>query len=134
MTPTKPYLIRAIREWAIDNGLTPQILVDADAPDVSVPENFVQEGRIVLNIHHQAVNNLNLGNEEITFSARFGGAPHSIYLTVDAVLAIYARENGQGIFFQGGDEPEPEDPSPDGGGPEEDEPAGGSPPHLKLVR
>ena len=101
LIPTRPYLIRAIREWAMDNGLTPQLLVDAGVDGIEIPEGHVQDGKIVLNVHTQAVKALELGNEFITFSARFGGASHGIKLPIHSILAIFSRENGQGIFFKG---------------------------------
>ncbi len=138
MISTKPYLIRAIREWAIDNGVTPQILVDAEIENVSVPPAYVQDGKIVLNIHDRAVNSIELNNEWVLFSARFGGVEHHIEVPVKAVLAIYARENGQGLFFKS-DEAEDQTssaaeeslkPSP------EPDKSKKSPkrPHLKLVQ
>ena len=96
---TRPYLIRAIQEWAMDNGLTPQLLVDAGVDGIVIPAGYVKDGKIVLNVHIQAVKALELGNEFITFSARFGGISHAIKLPIQSVLAIFARENGQGIFF-----------------------------------
>ena len=101
LIPTRPYLIRAIREWVMDNGLTPQLLVDAGVDGIAIPEGHVQDGKIVLNVHTRAVKALELGNEFITFSARFGGTSHVINLPIQSVLAVFARENGQGIFFQG---------------------------------
>ena len=100
LIPTRPYLIRAIRDWAMDNGLTPQLLVDAGVDGIVIPRNHVQDGKIVLNVHTQAVKALELGNEFITFSARFGGTSHAINLPIQSVLAVFARENGQGMFFQ----------------------------------
>ena len=100
LIPTRPYLIRAIREWAMDNGLTPQLLVDASVDGIVIPEGDVQDGKIVLNVHTQAVKALELGNEFITFSARFRGTSHAINLPIRSVLAVFARENRQGIFFQ----------------------------------
>jgi len=99
LIPTRPYLIRAIREWAMDNGLTPQLLVDAGVEGIVIPEGHVQDGKIVLNVHTQAVKALELGNDFITFSARFGGTSLGINLPIQSVLAVFARENGQGIFF-----------------------------------
>lgn len=113
MTSTRPYLIRAFYEWIEDNGLTPHILVDADAPGVTVPKQHIRDGQIVLNINSSAVRDLRLGNDWIEFNARFGGVARSIQLPVTAVLAIYARENGQGMSFgqdRGGDEPPPDAP------------------------
>ena len=100
LIPTRPYLIRAIRDWAMDNGLTPQLLVDAGVDGIVIPVSYVSDGKIVLNVHTQAVKALELGNEFITFSARFGGNSHGINLPIQSVLAVFARENGQGIFFQ----------------------------------
>ena len=90
---TRPYLIRAIREWAMDNGLTPQLLVDANAEGIVIPRGHAQNGKIVLNVHTRAVKALELGNEFITFSARFSGTSHAINLPIQSVLAIFAREN-----------------------------------------
>ena len=100
LIPTLPYLIRAIREWAMDNGLTPQLLVDAGVDGVVIPEGHVRDGKIVLNVHTQAVKALELGNEFITFSARFGGTSYAINLPIQSVLAVFVRENGQGMFFK----------------------------------
>ena len=100
LIPMRPYFIRAIREWAMDNGLTPQLLVDTSIDGVVIPKGYAQDGKIVLNVHMQAVKALELGNEFITFSARFGGASHAINLPIQSVLAVFARENNQGYFFQ----------------------------------
>lgn len=99
VTPTRPYLARAIYEWICDNNLTPYLLVDATKPYTDVPQQFVQEGQIVLNIVPHAVHMLNISNESVTFSARFGGVSKDIYVPMNAVLGLYARENGQGLFF-----------------------------------
>ncbi|HED13486.1 MAG TPA: ClpXP protease specificity-enhancing factor [Gammaproteobacteria bacterium] len=96
---TQPYLIRALWQWANDSGLTPQLLVDAEQAGVQVPASSVQDGKIVLNISNQAAKNLDLGDEMIHFSARFGGVVKMISLPVTAVRAIFARENGQGMVF-----------------------------------
>ena len=95
----RPYLIRAIREWAIDNDLTPQLLVSAEMDGVEVPAEFVEEGQIVLNISPQAVDHLEMGNEYISFSARFRGVSRSVLVPVDAVLAVFDRESRQGMSF-----------------------------------
>ena len=84
----------------MDNGLTPQLLVDAGVDGIVIPEDHIRDGKIVLNVHSQAVKALELGNEFITFSARFGGTSHAIKLPIQSVLAVFARENGQGMFFQ----------------------------------
>tara|TARA_Y100001972_G_C7599753_1_gene300555 strand:- start:707 stop:1093 length:387 start_codon:yes stop_codon:yes gene_type:complete len=111
MTPNRPYLIRAIYDWICDNGLTPHLAVDAHYPRTLVPQEFVQNGQIVLNIAPSAVQGLVAGNDEIIFSARFGGIPRNLVVPVGAVLAVYARENGQGMVFSADELPPPE---PDG--------------------
>lgn len=95
----RPYLIRAIYQWTLDNGYTPYLLVAADQPGVSVPNQFVKDGRIALDIGGMAVRELNIENDPIFFSARFGGRPYDIVVPSGAVLAIYARENGEGLVF-----------------------------------
>ena len=99
LTPTRPYLARAIYEWILDNQLTPHLLVDATVNNTRVPEQFIQNGQIVLNIVPHAVHALHMGNDAISFSARFGGVSRDIYVPLAALLGIYARENGQGLFF-----------------------------------
>ena len=95
---TRPYLIRALYEWCTDNGFTPFIAVLVD-DTVRVPNEFVKDGEIVLNISFDATSSLNLGNDVIEFKGRFGGVARDIYVPVERVLAIYARENGQGMAF-----------------------------------
>jgi len=97
MTSYRPYLMRALYEWIADNDMTPHILVDAGVPGVRVPRHTIADGRVVLNIAERAVARLQMDNERISFSARFGGAPHQVIVPIDAVLAIYARETGQGM-------------------------------------
>ena len=97
-TSTRPYLIRALYEWCTDNGLTPYVAVQVD-DTVQVPREYVKDGEIVLNISFDATSALKLGNELIAFSARFAGKPREIMIPVDRVIAIYARENGQGMAF-----------------------------------
>jgi stringent starvation protein B len=113
ISPSRPYLIRALHEWILDNDCTPYILVDALSPMVEVPREHVHDGQIVLNISPQAVRDLEVSNESITFEARFGGVPRQLYVPILFVLAIYAKENGQGMVF--GHEagaPDPNDPAP----------------------
>ncbi|QSX78316.1 ClpXP protease specificity-enhancing factor [Agrilutibacter solisilvae] len=105
MTSHRPYLLRALYEWIADNGMTPHLLVDATRPHVQVPTHAVKDGRIVLNVAERAVAGLQMTNEVIRFSARFGGVSHSVSVPVAAVLAIYARETGQGMAL-------PEDSAP----------------------
>jgi len=99
LPPTRPYLARAIYEWICDNQLTPYLLVDATQPHTSVPVQFVKDGQIVLNIVPHAVHQLVMNNDAISFSARFGGVAQNIYVPFASVIGIYARENGQGLFF-----------------------------------
>ncbi|QDQ74775.1 ClpXP protease specificity-enhancing factor [Pseudoluteimonas lycopersici] len=147
MTSHRPYLLRALYEWIADNGLTPHLLVDATRPGVRVPTHAVKDGRIVLNIAERAVAHLQMDNDDVRFSARFGGVSHAVIVPIDAVVAIYARENGQGmelppdIAAQGSASPaqsvesasESDDTSPD------DEPPHSEPPpkrggHLRIVK
>jgi stringent starvation protein B len=97
--PTKPYLIRAIYEWCNDSGFTPYIAVAA-GEGVRVPSEHVKNGEIVLNVSALATNRLSLGNEAIEFQARFGGVAREVYVPIERVIAIYARENGQGMAFE----------------------------------
>jgi len=99
MTSNRPYLIRALFDWVIDNGLTPHLLIDTSDQSVVVPQQFVENQKIVLNISTTATTNLVLGNESISFNARFSGQPMNVFLPVESVMAIYAKENGQGMMF-----------------------------------
>ena len=109
MTSNRPYLIRAIYQWLVDNGLTPFLQVDAQAEGVVVPTQFVKDGGILLNIGPTAVLELDLGNEAIFFNARFGGVSMDVLVPPAAVLGIYARENGAGMLFPA-EEPGPDEP------------------------
>lgn len=144
MTSHRPYLLRALYEWIADNGLTPHVLVDATRPGVRVPTHAVKDGRIVLNIAERAVAHLQMDNDDVRFSARFGGVSHAVIVPIDAVIAIYARENGQGmelppdIVAQGSLSPAETTPESDGL-PPDDEPPGSEPPpkrggHLRIVK
>ena len=100
MTPKEPYLIRAFHQWILDNDCTPYIVVDTYQDDVLVPQNYVQpDGQITLNISPAATGNLALGDNAIEFAARFGGKPHHLYIPCRAVLAIFAKETGEGTGF-----------------------------------
>ena len=99
MTSNRAYLLRALYEWIADNQLTPHILVEAGVEGVDVPEQAVQKGKVILNVDHSAVRELDLGNEWLAFKARFSGAEHDVLVPIEAVLAIYAKENGQGMMF-----------------------------------
>ena len=100
---TRPYLIRALYEWCTENGFTPYVAVKVDG-SVQVPREYVQGGEIVLNVSMDATSSLKLGNEFIEFKARFGGKPRDIMVPIHRVMAIYARENGQGMAFPVSDE------------------------------
>ena len=131
MTSSRPYMIRALYEWIVDNQCTPYLLVDAHADGVSVPQQFVNdEGQIVLNVSPTAVQGLEIKNEGIQFNARFGGMPTDIYISCSGVLGIYARENGQGMIFDPETNPAPEPPPKDDGA----GPAGSKRPSLKVIK
>lgn len=99
MTSNKPYLIRAFYEWIIDNNLTPYVVIDTEHADVEVPTQYIEAGKIILNISPTASNNLLIDNDIIQFNARFSGIPKRIYAPIHTVMAIYARENGRGMVF-----------------------------------
>ena len=125
MTSSRPYLVRAIHEWILDNEITPHLLVDIEGDGVEVPAQQGQNGKIVLNISPQAVEGLMLGNDAIGFRARFGGISTDVYVPVTSVLAIYAKENGRGMVFS-------EDE--DGPAPEEADAKSDKRPSLKIVK
>ena len=120
MKPRRPYLLRAMHEWICDSGCTPHLVVDATADGVDVPRAYVKDGKIVLNVSMSATAQLKLGNDEVSFSGRFGGASMHVRVPIVAVLAIYARETGQGLVFSdedgaptpGSPEPTPPDATP----------------------
>ena len=99
LIPTKPYMIRAIHEWCVDNGLTPHLLVVVNA-QCRVPKAYIKDGEIVLNLNYTATKDLHMDNEAIVFSARFGGVSQNLYVPMDAIKGIFARENSQGMFFE----------------------------------
>jgi stringent starvation protein B len=99
LTSTKPYMIRAIHEWCVDNQLTPHLLVEVNA-QTKVPMAYVKDGEIVLNLNFSATKDLHFTNEAVTFSARFSGVSNNLYVPISAVKGIFARENGQGMFFE----------------------------------
>ena len=137
MNSSRPYLVRALYEWIVDNNCTPHILVNAEYAGVKVPAGFAKDGQIVLNVSPNAVRYLQMENAAVSFEGRFGGVPQSLYIPIQALMAIYARENGQGMVFEvdGEDEGEedngPQDDGPSGGG-ESPRPAGR--PSLKVVK
>lgn len=120
MTSSRPYLVRAMYQWIVDNGMTPHLLVNADYERCVVPKGHINDGKIVLNIAPMAVQSLTLGDEEISFSARFGGQAESILVPVPAILAVYARENGQGMMFSDDDHPDHSSGNGSDDGPETD--------------
>lgn len=99
MSSSQPYLLRALNEWIVDNGFTPQVLVDSTHPDLNIPDAVRTENKVVLNISPGAVRDLEIDNEYLSFVARFSGVSHAVVAPIEAVLAIYARENGQGMMF-----------------------------------
>jgi stringent starvation protein B len=137
MTSSKPYLLRAIYEWILDNQLTPYLLVDTKDERVVVPTQFVRDDSIVLNVSPGAVRNLELGNEYVMFSARFGGVAHDIVVPISSARMIYAKENGRGVVLpDDADAPTPSNASADG----DSKPTPPAPPapgkasHLKIVK
>lgn len=127
VTKQRPYLIRAMHEWMLDNDFTPHIVVDANHEGVDLPADQVTDGKLVLNISPTATRGLELGNVDVTFEARFGGSPRRLVIPVTAVLGIYSRETGQGMVFSDEEPEPPTDPS---------EPSGGESgkPNLKVVK
>lgn len=121
MNSNRPYLLRALYEWILDNNCTPYILVDISIPNTKIPDGFAQDGKIVLNLSPSAVKHLLMDNEAISFEARFAGIVQIPYVPIAAVKAIYAKENGHGMFFENDplldsndspDEPPPASPPP----------------------
>jgi len=100
MTSSRPYLLRALHEWIVDNQLTPHLVVDATLPGVLVPEQYVKDGKIVLNASPDAIDDLTMTNQWVNFQARFSGVLKQIRLPVMSISAIYAAENGRGMVFE----------------------------------
>lgn len=136
MVPIKSYLLRAAYEWALDGGCTPHLMVDATADGVVVPPEYVEDGRIVLNIHPDAATNLLIGNESVEFNARFSGRAFAVKIPVVAILGLYASENGEGIRFPQEDLPPPdgEPATGDSGTTPSDQPARRGKPDLKIIK
>ena len=137
MQSSRGYLIRSLNEWILDSGWTPHLVIDAEIQGVMVPEQFINDGQIVLNITPSAVQNLLIDNEAVSFSARFGGVPMNVFAPMVAILAIYAKENGMGMGF--GTEPGCEalyqDDEPDNDPtPPEPSPKASGRPSLKVVK
>ena len=136
MTSHRPYLLRALYEWIADNGMTPHLLVDASRPGVQVPPQAINDGKVVLNIAERAVARLLIDNETVSFTARFGGVSHPVVVPISAVLAIYARETGQGMALP--DDAAAQGPQDEPPAPESPPPGDGAPPprrgHLRLIK
>ena len=120
MNSSRPYLIRAFYEWIVDNNCTPYILVNATCAGVNVPEKHIKDGQIILNIAPVAVQNLLINNDLLEFDGRFSGVARPVFMPIEAVMGIYARENGQGMIFDA----EGMNPDPSGPGSSSDGPAG----------
>lgn len=129
MTPSRPYLLRGFYDWIVDNNFTPYVVINAEFPDVQIPQEYIDDGRIVLNIDPNAVKGLLLANDHIEFNARFSGIPHDIWAPMKAVTAIYAKENGRGMVFK-----EEEDDAPPPSSDEDNGKKGGGRSHLTLVK
>ncbi|MBW5411573.1 MULTISPECIES: ClpXP protease specificity-enhancing factor [Pseudomonas] len=136
MNSSRPYLIRALYEWIVDNDCTPHILVNADYPNVLVPPGYASDGQIVLNVAPGAIRQLHMDNEAVSFDGRFGGVAHSLYVPTQAVLAIYARENGQGMVFDLEPSSPDDDPKgkPEGSAPKSAPSKPQGRPSLKVVK
>lgn len=136
MTSNRPYLLRAMYEWIADNGMTPYILVDANAPGVKVPKSAIKDGRVVLNVAARAVAQLELGADRVRFMARFSGVSQAVEAPIAAVLAIYAQENGQGMMFPAENSPPTQPPASTDTmpAPAPAEPAPKKGPHLRVVK
>jgi len=130
MTNSRPYLLRAIYDWIVDNGLTPYLLVNATVDKVEVPTEFVANGKIILNIAPAAVKELEITNNELHFNARFSGQPKYVYVPVQAAMAIYAKENGRGMVFT---EEDDFPPGPEAGGSDSSS-AKSRQPNLRVVK
>jgi stringent starvation protein B len=135
LKPRKPYLLRAIHEWISESDCTPHLVVDAGVTGVDVPRQFVRDGRIILNISWNATAALRMDADGVSFSGRFGGAAMNVHVPMAAVLAIYAKETGQGMIFgeEDGEPPPattPETPPEPPAGP----PSGGARARLKIVK
>lgn len=128
MNSSRPYIMRALYEWIVDNDCTPYVLVDASIPDVVVPQQFVKDNQIVLNISPDAVVDLSISSQAVAFNGRFGGVATDVFVPISAVVGIYARENGQGMVF----DPEEAGVPPDESPPDPDKPE--KRPSLKIVK
>lgn len=112
MNSSKPYIIRALHEWITDNDCTPLVLVSAEHPEIQIPSGIEEDGKVVLNISYGATNNLEISNLGVLFDARFSGQSQNLFIPIQSILAIYSRENGQGMMFNEDHEPEYDPPPP----------------------
>jgi stringent starvation protein B len=136
MNSSRPYLVRALYEWIVENNCTPHLLVNSDFNGVKVPAGYASDGQIVLNVSPTAVRHLDMDNQAVSFEGRFGGVPQRLYLPVAAIMAIYARENGQGMVFEL-EQPEIESRGDAGAvdaPPDSEPPKPGGRPSLKVVK
>ncbi len=135
MLSRKPYLLRAMHQWIVDSRHTPHLVVDVNVAGVEVPPGYAKDGKLVLNLSYDATDRLELANERVEFSARFGGVSRHLRIPMDAILAIYAHETGQGMIFGPEDEPAPADSAaPAAGDSKSVKPAGTKKPSLKVVK
>ena len=126
MTPSKPYLVRALYEWILDNDTTPYILVDTSSDQVLIPPGIASDGKVVLNLAPAAIQDLEMTNDHVSFSARFNGVAEQLYCPITSLLAIYARENGEGMMFPPDDSDDTTEPTA-----EDDKPSG---PTLTVIK
>ena len=110
MNSSRPYIIRALYDWILENQCTPYVLVDAFGEGVEVPQDHVKDGQIILNISPTAVQSVSISNEVVEFNGRFGGIPKKVFVPIKYILGIYAKENGQGMIFESDELPDPPDP------------------------
>ena len=116
MSSSRPYIVRALYDWILENDCTPYIVVNAFEADVEVPQEHVKDGQIILNISPTAVQNLSILDQAVDFDGRFGGIPKHVFVPISAVMGIYAKENGQGMIFDtDGVLPKPPNPNRPGG-------------------
>ena len=127
MTSSKPYLVRALYEWILDNETTPYILVDTSSDKVQIPAGIATDGKVVLNLAPLAIQDLEMNNDYIAFSARFSGVAQEIFCPMNSLMAIYARENGEGMMFPA----EENEADTEGGQSDDDKPKG---PTLKVIK
>jgi len=113
MNSSRPYIIRALYDWILENQCTPYVLVDAFGEGVEVPQDHVKDGQIILNISPTAVQSVSISNEVVEFDGRFGGIPKKVFVPIKYILGIYAKENGQGMIFESDELPDPPDPPED---------------------